>query len=888
MKFLIKKTTFITISVLLTIIVLLQQYAVNESQFCKGLPQFTTQTQDYSLNSTASILLNSSPEIDQPKEELGPQDNNYYLQILQELFEVGTGFHDNLFIAQKRVAELKEFGGSLKMVNNFNVSGPSYIKQLKQKFQREHEVKWYINQVQNASYWEMSLLRYVSAVEDHVNTIRHENQAQFIFDLARTKETVEINEDSLDRVIENRNGVEKDYLRNLVYSSFDYLNSVILLPYLKKYAYTPKGISYLLPQTVDNPTSFYDLQFESSQTAIPENFRLNLKYPSLTTRIASLNHVQIHDGAEKIQLTLTPTLLSSIDESYNYKNPYSAEIELSPQNSNQFPSQFIFQAKYQITVPLTVEIDFPRYEKGELTKFSTYIFSKKIFPSSATFLHQEVINMPGDFIYMKPRILVSAEKSLNQNELKNLHIDLIPYSSPTIIVHKLLGKNTPQPHITKVDTVFGISDLTTENYVGSLIKICQKSTNLGWMFINSNFINNQVHMKFVFWPIYAVMIILFIYSVFVYFKKPRHQLYIKFILGIKKLYALVTTQVRKLEHSLVLLRQIFALVFLYLFQVVLNSSISSSDFFYILLALSWVFVVISFETPPALSLAISFFLMTYSVRADAQYQALLPEKYAVLSVIFIGLSAFNLIIYRKKENVIVGIKRVFATLFFLNTVYGSKIEPAMHALYSNLQLQIVNHLTHIGLLFRVYFKKQQAKGFLPFFMFLLFYGTLFISILTLTGYFSIKTILYYQTIHMQAKFLKHELYIKEIVPSHSILGEVVTLKGYNFAWKTSNDYNINSTYGTIPTHKWSDEIIEFNIPLHLKEGLNEIWVEKPVDDSHPKKIIKSNTVELYLLSRQQFYTTKSDSLNTKIIKKLKLFLLRKFPAIFELSIKKSP
>lgn len=121
--------------------------------------------------------------------------------------------------------------------------------------------------------------------------------------------------------------------------------------------------------------------------------------------------------------------------------------------------------------------------------------------------------------------------------------------------------------------------------------------------------------------------------------------------------------------------------------------------------------------------------------------------------------------------------------------------------------------------------------------------------------------------------LRTTLYIHSITPIKTTHAEKVTMKGYNFGWRGNDRSRLMSSDGQIPTHLWTNTDIEFEIPLHLREGTREIWVERPIDETEKSSpVITSNHKPIIIVSRFIFYPALNDSLGTKIIKRVRLYI----------------
>lgn len=122
--------------------------------------------------------------------------------------------------------------------------------------------------------------------------------------------------------------------------------------------------------------------------------------------------------------------------------------------------------------------------------------------------------------------------------------------------------------------------------------------------------------------------------------------------------------------------------------------------------------------------------------------------------------------------------------------------------------------------------------------------------------------------------LRKTLYLKRVTPGTTTIAEHASLYGYNLGWKTDPRSKLISSDGEIPSSIWTNEQIYFEIPLHVKEGVREIWVLKPKNEDDPNSaIIKSNKISIKIESRFKYNPYINDSFIERQIKKVRKLLL---------------
>lgn len=130
--------------------------------------------------------------------------------------------------------------------------------------------------------------------------------------------------------------------------------------------------------------------------------------------------------------------------------------------------------------------------------------------------------------------------------------------------------------------------------------------------------------------------------------------------------------------------------------------------------------------------------------------------------------------------------------------------------------------------------------------------------------------------------LRENLTIMQVRPTNTTIGEKVVMEGYNFGWRFSKNDELMSEYGPIIVELWKDNEITFIVPLHWKEGMVDVWIERIKGSLPDAPIIKSNKVGLNILNRWSFYPEENELESKSIvsyfsrgIKRLKRTLLLK-------------
>ena len=139
----------------------------------------------------------------------------------------------------------------------------------------------------------------------------------------------------------------------------------------------------------------------------------------------------------------------------------------------------------------------------------------------------------------------------------------------------------------------------------------------------------------------------------------------------------------------------------------------------------------------------------------------------------------------------------------------------------------------------------------------------------------------------QNNLRRKQLFITKINPQKALNAHKVELEGYHFGWKTGDDsrYNVMTSDGPIKLiEEWTNERLDFIVPLDFSTGKKQVWIEKPTADPNSNQIIKSNIVTLEVFSRFNLYPAANDSFYQRAIKKVKKFIYLHVPIVSNLML----
>ena len=126
---------------------------------------------------------------------------------------------------------------------------------------------------------------------------------------------------------------------------------------------------------------------------------------------------------------------------------------------------------------------------------------------------------------------------------------------------------------------------------------------------------------------------------------------------------------------------------------------------------------------------------------------------------------------------------------------------------------------------------------------------------------------------LKQRHIKESTSIVKVTPVKPVVGEEVVLEGFNFGWRTNPEDALMSDYGQVSVETWTEQKIDFSIPLDWKEGAVKLWIVRNKTDNPPFVQYKSNIVSLNIKSRWDYYPTEKeffdDSLQSLVIKGFK-------------------
>ncbi len=263
----------------------------------------------------------------------------------------------------------------------------------------------------------------------------------------------------------------------------------------------------------------------------------------------------------------------------------------------------------------------------------------------------------------------------------------------------------------------------------------------------------------------------------------------------------------------------------------------------------------------------------------------LTTYFSIIFIIILFLRKFNKFKFisvrslTKSELIFYGLNAYFLAYFYAQELIKNKLihilfQSVFFIIFSLLLPQLVKfylafNLTHLNYLL-IKIKKEITQIKINLFDFKSFFKNIYLVYLFLKKSFPYLVIIIvffsltiFVIIIISKKISEHlryqqrltkMLYIRKIKPTKTIIGEKVKIEGYNFGFKENKLFQVNTTLGLITDiEDWNDNKVEFIIPLNFKEKQTKLWLERTKESSSQSALIKSNQVDLTILSRWYYY-----------------------------------
>lgn len=131
-----------------------------------------------------------------------------------------------------------------------------------------------------------------------------------------------------------------------------------------------------------------------------------------------------------------------------------------------------------------------------------------------------------------------------------------------------------------------------------------------------------------------------------------------------------------------------------------------------------------------------------------------------------------------------------------------------------------------------------------------------------------------KTINNYKNLVSQSLIITSIEPSKTTVAHNIALNGHNFGTIKTEYHRLMSTYGQAEAFSWTENKIEFTVPLEWKPGKVDLWIEKPISPDN-NTTYQSNKISFQLLPRWDFYPVEGEGIIGRGYKKIVRLLFLK-------------
>lgn len=230
-------------------------------------------------------------------------------------------------------------------------------------------------------------------------------------------------------------------------------------------------------------------------------------------------------------------------------------------------------------------------------------------------------------------------------------------------------------------------------------------------------------------------------------------------------------------------------------------------------------------------------------------QVLIADKLAIWSFVFLTItiaSSVMQILYKPKKKIhefLLYANIFHSILFYVLTVFSLLIKSAYKTITRTISL--IHRIRNIFLLSVIV--TLLITLVITFAFFLITYSFPAISAIAhISSKIGAKVILTFSPI----------LKIEKIEPKIAYRGNKIIIFGYGFGERTEGilKKKQNNLIENIQTDYWNNDKIIFTIPLHWKNGVAHLWIEKKTIKNNKWILIKSNTVNMRLIPSTGSFT----------------------------------
>ncbi len=730
-----------------------------------------------------------------------PWDIKYAFLTFREEFHLNTKRYDELFFAEKRIAEVLLWGKNLSVSRD-----PELNKLVHKKTDRNSVVnslkKWWKNQLlKKYDSWEASFVRYLSRVENRIEELSKSKLSQKDLNSEKIYLASHLKAHYIDvnKTIRESGKSQEDrkYLSYINTSIFNYLNNKTL-DGVSTINENQISLSLIKP-FVEKEFGLYDIFIfdvpDRWRSLSPITLKGGNRVVDLTTSNEGLMSSDLEvskntKSSEKVLIDYPRIdLAGNIIWTWDRKNKdFQAEID-----SDGFDRYLIHIESNQTEPYLFKVLEIKRaIIRGRLIQHSSELINEEINPQGKKVVIERNFSTSSknkDFIL---RLVIIPKKKISSLNPYQTSLKLFSMTDPLIVLKKKAPLSV-QKNIAVQDNFFLTSALRFLVYID------------------------------------VIFVLLFI-STFIFRKT-------------KKYYEQLRRLIRYLRYPLLILFVIGLLFDIFVYK-------NYSSIIFLSLTFTWLLIVIGFQLQELTGYNLALFFLIAVPFFVFSGRELIADKIAVWSFNLIILSSISFLWTVEKPV-------LYAPRSF--TLIRTILTP-IELVFSGID-KFIKRLIRLTKNFVLSLFNMQPETFWDHLLNYIKAIILTIFVILLVYGISVAAVLVNKQVQIRREKeiqLSRHPKISSIEPRIVYFSTKVVLKGTNFGWLQKDKVRLFNDGEPVVADFWSDNKIIFTVPLHWKLGTNNLWIKKRVLWKDKSYDAQSNIIELKVIPRTNSFTEQDD------------------------------
>jgi hypothetical protein len=808
-------------------------------------------------------FINVSP-IEYPHVEIPPFDIRYIYIPFKETMDLKNKKYDELFYANKRVAELLKWGNDIPLKKR---SGD-------EKLQLTDLKDILLTGRLTNSSWEKTLGQYYTlmTVKEHkILTSLKINRQDGLKELMLFVSRLKSHNDDILLTIENGLHKESDkaHLRTLTNDLFAKLNKPIAnqLP-----SFDPAYIYFQLSDAIkEREYGTYDLII--GNISIPHD-----QYDDIKLSLGDENYVPFsYDPGNKELLYKNIDIVGSDSSQVLFKDPSLtittknlAENLLWKTSKNRliytadfYDSQAIdkyymkLRSNFKNTVIYKIEhIYTDQIGNKKLVRQDALVRRSVNLKSGNSSTLEDVLqlkilkNTPTHF-----RVTLESDAPLTREELESVRLNFSPFYSPAITLRKIpditkgtfSSKNKSSYFENTYSFKFRSTTQTEEDFImkelqpdWNIVKDVVSSSSGGYSRATLiTYVPLVIGLKIFTWfnALFCFFILLTMFG-----DKIKKKLFPNVRFFTKSIFQFVKATAIRLKYLIVTVAVLATIVDLFLMR-------SYSDAVLTAIILLWFFVILGFGINPIILYGINLILFICLPLILVSGGANSGEKLAIYAITSVVISILYLII--RTNAVETRLSKSF--LKYIDNLLGGCVSLL------NRPVALSTSFTS-KLLFKVFNfhpknRRDHLRNFLA--LFILLISLVLLSFISNKAYVKIKDNQRIELERMQREALNPNISLVE--PRIAYQSTKVLILGRGFGSNSDGSAHLMSAIGEVRTDLWTNEKIVFTIPLDWKPNKISLWIVKNGHWKNESIVVKSDIFDILLIPRSQQFSPDDDA-----------------------------